>query len=78
MLNGGEHPFVKHATCVDYPTARIASNAGLEVLRERNKLKVRTPLSEELLALIRARAIDGDIVTECIALLGEQGLVDYP
>jgi hypothetical protein len=78
VLNGGEHPFVTHATCVDYPASKIASNAVLERLRTRHTLKVKTALSKELLDLIRKKSIDGDIATECIALLGEQGLVDYP
>jgi hypothetical protein len=78
VLNGGEHPFIKHATCVDYPAAKIASNAVLEQLRASNKLKLKAPLSQQLLDLIREKSISGDIITECIALLGEQGLVDYP
>lgn len=78
VLSGGEHPFVKHATCVDYPAATIASNRKLEELRARNKLKPKSPLSPELLELLRLRALDGDITTRCITLLGEQGLVDYP
>lgn len=78
VLDGGEHPFVKHATCVDYPAARIVSNQALEQLRQRNQLRVKSPLSQELLTLIRTKSLDGDITTECIALLGAQGLVDYP
>ena len=78
VLQGGEHPFVKHATCVDYFAATLESNATLEQLRTDGNLKVRIPLSSELLGRIRACAITGDISTKCIALLGDQKLVDYP
>jgi hypothetical protein len=78
VLDGGEHPFIKHATCVDYPTARIVTNKVMDALQVNNHLKLRIPLSSELLTLIRQKSIGGDISTECIAMLGEQGLVDYP
>jgi hypothetical protein len=35
ILRGGEHPFVKHHTCVQYPGARIVSNVKLESLLTR-------------------------------------------
>jgi hypothetical protein len=29
VLTGGEHPFVKHATCVNYPGAKVTTLAKL-------------------------------------------------
>lgn len=78
VLNAGSHPFIKHPTCVQYPDARIARNSTLEELKLSRKIVIKAPLSPALLKLIRDKSIDGDIITECIAMLGAQGLVEYP
>jgi hypothetical protein len=73
VLNGGEHPFVKHATCVDYPAARIALNTELEALKERGKLKLRSPLSAELLkpfAIAQSTATSSRNASRCWASRG--------
>ena len=74
----GEHPFIKHPTCVNYSAAMVAPLAALETLRDSGKLKLRQPLSDELLAKILSTVMDSDIPTKCITILSDQGLIDYP
>lgn len=75
VLNGGEHPFVKHPTCVNYPGARLVSDARLEQMKAAGALKLKEPLSPDLLALIRRCADRADIPTECYDVLRRQGFV---
>jgi hypothetical protein len=75
VLNGGEHPFIKHATCVQYPGAKVVANAQLEQLRQSGKLRPKAALSADLLALIRQRAESADIPTRAYEILREQGFV---
>ena len=75
ILQPGDHPFVKHATCVQYVTARLVSAAVLSAKERDGSLRVRTPLTPPLLARIQAAAADGDINTECYAALRSQGRV---
>lgn len=75
VLSGGEHPFIKHPTCVHYPGAKVVTDARMEELRRTEQLKVKNPLSAELLSQIRQRAEDGDIPTRAYEILREQGFV---
>jgi hypothetical protein len=75
VLHGGEHPFVKHETCVQYPGAKVVSDAKLESLLQTGQLKPKSPLSSELLALIREKAADSSIPTRAYEILREQGYV---
>lgn len=56
------------------PAIRLLKNK----LKLGRKIVVKAPLSPALLKLIRDKSIDGDIITECIAMLGAQGLIEYP
>jgi len=78
VLDGGEHPFVKHATCVDFPGAKVPTLAQLELLERQGMLKHKAPLSARLLQQIRNAVAASDIPTKAIAALGEQGVVRYP
>jgi hypothetical protein len=75
VLNGGEHPFIKHPTCVQYPGAALVSDATLEARRQSGELKMKAPLSPDLLALIRQRADRADLRTRIYEVLREQGYV---
>lgn len=75
VLHGGEHPFVKHETCVHYPWARIVPTAQLDEMRKRGDLISKAPLSAELLAQIRGCAENGRLPTESYDFLRRQGLV---
>ena len=75
VLETGDHPFIKHSTCVQYPGARVVSDARLEQLKRDGKLKLKDPLSAQLLARIRSCAEDADIPTEAYEVLRQQGFV---
>jgi hypothetical protein len=75
VLNGGEHPFIKHPTCVQYPGAKVVTDARLEQLRQSGELRPKTPLSNDLLAQIRQKAEGADIPTRAYEILREQGFV---
>ena len=75
VLNGGEHPFIKHRTCVQYPGAKVVSGERLEQLRQEGKLRAKAPLSPALLSMIRQNAANADIPTRAYEIRREQGFV---
>jgi hypothetical protein len=75
VVEAGEHPFVIHATCVNYPGATLVANSTLETLKIQGRLRIREPLSDVLLNRIRSAAESADIPTECYAVLRAQGFV---
>lgn len=76
VLHAGDHPFVRHDTCVHYPAATLVDDATLEALRTSGKLRPKAPLSADVLERIRKGAERGDIPTECYEVLREQGFVE--
>jgi hypothetical protein len=75
IVEQGEHPFVTHSTCVNYPAARVETDAALERLKQRAVLKPKVPLSNQLLTRIRRSAENSDIPTEPFEILRSQGFV---
>jgi hypothetical protein len=76
IIKAGEHPFVKHKTCVRYKDARIASAGQLLTLVDRSQMIKREPVSVELLARIRGGATQSDYLPEeSRQLLQEQGFI---
>lgn len=75
IVKPGEHPFVKHDTCVQYPEARAVALARLQRLLDEGKAVEKAPLSDELLARIRSSAAGADIPQECYDVLRRQGFV---
>lgn len=76
VLTGGEHPWVKHKTCVNYREARIASDEDLETLKAHQLLIPQQPFSQELLELLRSRVMDSRMPEEAADILMTQGLVE--
>jgi hypothetical protein len=76
VLDGGEHPFVHHRTCVNYPEARLSSLPQLFALQENGLLEPNERLSPELLRHIRNCAGDSKIANEHYELLDAQELLD--
>jgi hypothetical protein len=73
IVQAGEHPFVKHATCVEYPAARITTNQKLDEGLASGKLKHKAPLSADLLGKIRRSAAASDITADAYGILRQQG-----
>ncbi len=74
-LHAGDHPFIKHDTCVGYRGAKVLSNRRREELRRAGKLRLKAPLSAQLLELIRNKAEVSDIPSGAYSALRNQGLV---
>ena len=75
VLEAGDHPFITHSTCVNYPGARIEKNTLFEQLKSAGQLKPKDPLPDALLNRIREKAEDSDITSESYDVLRNQGFV---
>ncbi len=71
IISPGEHPFVRHATCMRYDMSRVTSNASLETLLSRGSIQLGDPVSSALLQRIR----DGASVSQHIPLACKQVLI---
>jgi hypothetical protein len=75
-LESGDHPFVKHKTCVDYAGAILVADSKLEQLKASGRLKSKANLSPIILAKIRDAVPVSRIPLECEKALEDQGLLD--
>jgi hypothetical protein len=75
IVRVGEHPFVKHDTCVHFAGARLVAVDRLTELKRIGHLKVSQPLSADLLNRIRSAAENSDMPSGPFDLLRRQGLV---
>jgi hypothetical protein len=77
LIDAGEHPHVKHKTCISYKPARQTSVENLDRLRNAGYLKMQAPVSPELLERIRRGvSLSRRISLEHIDLMEAQGLLD--
>ena len=75
VLSAGDHPFVKHETCVNYPDCRLVQDTWLEAKRTAGQLKAKAPVSAVVLERVRTSAHASDIRTEAYDVLRKQGFV---
>lgn len=76
ILMKGDHPFIKHKSCIRYKDARVASVAQIQTLLNGGQMSRREPVSAELLARIRDGAGVSDFLPEEYRrLLQGQGLI---
>lgn len=77
LLDIGDHPFIKHRTCIAYDFARLAPLTTLVALRDRGLLTMNEPVSVELLDRIRQGiSLSRRINVEHLMLMIEQGILD--
>ena len=77
LIDAGEHPKVKHKTCICYKPARQASLENLDRLRDSQYLKMQEPVSPEILRRIRRGvSLSRRIDLEHIELMEDQELLD--
>ncbi len=77
VLNAGEHPFVKHPTCVNYRGAKVVSRAQIDTLLQKGLLTNHAAVSSALLQRMREGAADSERMTlEHADILIEQGLIN--
>jgi hypothetical protein len=76
LLQPGDHPFIKHASCVQYRDARIVPAARLARAIAGGQIRSREPVSSELLARILAGAGESRFLpAEHGNILARQGLI---
>jgi hypothetical protein len=77
LLDVGDHPFIKHRTCIAYDFARMAPLNVLITLRDQGHLSMGEPVSADLLERIRQGiSLSRRIRVEYVALMIDQGLLD--
>ncbi len=75
LIQAGEHPFVKHETCIAYIHARITSLAKLIHNRDVGAIVPQDPVSPALLARIRRGVpLSNLIPLKCSLVIAKQGL----
>src|SRR5262245_36827970 len=72
IIEGGEHPWVRHRTCVNYEDSKVVSLDKLYTLKDSGLLQLQEPLTPSLLRRIR----DGAAVSRRIPLDNRQVLID--
>jgi hypothetical protein len=76
LLDVGDHPFIKHKTCVAYNLANAPSLAQLEQARDSGHLIPDVPVSADVLRRIReGAALSTKLPIEYGELLDSQGLL---
>ena len=76
-LQAGEHPFVKHATCVNYAGAKVVSKAQIDTLMNNDLLSAHAPVSAGLLQRMREGAAASERMSlDHADILIEQGLIN--
>ena len=71
----GEHPYIKHKTCVEFKGAKLVLIAKLEECLHSGALVSHEPLSAPLLAKIRVAVPNSRISLGFAQLLMDQGVV---
>lgn len=76
VLQAGEHPFVKHATCVNYAGAKVVSEANLTALLQAGYLRHHASVSATLLQRLReGAALSTRMALDHADILIDQGLI---
>jgi hypothetical protein len=76
VLEVGDHPFVQHRTCVNFPMAKIVSRDQLQKLFDVGKLQSHAKVPPELLQRIRQSVPESRMPLEHADILVAQGLID--
>lgn len=77
VLAAGEHPFVKHETCVNYRGAKIVSEADISDLMKSGHLRQHAIVSAAVLKRMHDGAANSIRMTlEHAEILISQGLID--
>lgn len=77
VLAAGEHPFVKHATCVSYRGGKVVSEADIQALMRAGLVQSHAATSAAILQRIRDGAANSTRMSlEHAEILSKQGLID--
>jgi hypothetical protein len=77
LIHPGEHPRVKHKTCICYRPMRQTTLETLDRLRQSGILDMQAPVDQEILQRIRRGAALSRVIDfEHVEILDDQGLLD--
>ena len=77
ILRPGDHPWIRHETCVSYRDGRVVSEKILDEAAAAGHLEMVQPVSNSLLERILQGAEQTDeLPNKCRAILEEQGLIE--
>ena len=76
ILDVGDHPFIRHRTCVNYRDAKIVPLAKLFALKDAGMLELVKPLSAALLKRIRDAVNDSWMELGPVEILCDQGVIE--
>ena len=76
VLSKGDHPFIKHKTCVEYRRAKLVSVVPMEHLLDSGRIRHHTPVTPKLLSKILSGVPNSRMKNEHVTILTDQGLVD--
>jgi len=78
LIQAGQHPWVRHESCVAYDKAKVVALSHLLALKDQGLIELQTAISAQLLQQIRDRAGDSvDLPMEMADILSQQELVDF-
>jgi hypothetical protein len=77
LLEVGDHPWIRHQTCVYYEYPKVVSLEKLYQLKDAGLLKPQEPLAPQLLQRIReCAALSERMALQYAEILIEQGLIE--
>src|SRR5262249_11937579 len=77
LIDVGDHPRISHKTCVAYNEARMTTLSKLTGLRDGGLLSMQAPVSEDLLARIRAGVSRSKTIKyQYVEFLLDQGVIE--
>jgi len=76
IIEVGEHPWLTKKTCISYKDASVVAQVDVDKLIESGRLKLLTPVSDEVLARILSGAeISDELPNRCRRILSHQSLI---
>ena len=77
LLEVGDHPWIRHQTCVFYEYPKVVSLGTLHQLKDKGLLQLQDPLAPHLLKKVREGAALSERMPLAMAeILVEQGLIE--
>jgi hypothetical protein len=77
VLAAGEHPFVKHDTCVNYRGAKVVSEASIQTLMSAGHVQPHAAVAAAILKRIQEGAANSTRMSlDHAEILSKQGLID--
>jgi hypothetical protein len=78
LIQVGDHPWVRHLTCVAYDFAKVTTFDALYALKDKGLLELQPPVSEALLKRIRQAAMASTrLKIDYYSILEDQDLLEF-